>query len=134
MRRLAYFDCYRTMLGETLVRVDDTKPDTKPHVPLGEAAAIVCFEVGMTGPYAPRDLGIMAETVARLCTVYIGSSADETIRVVRQDELRGGRFSDGGRRIVFNDGRPALEGLFVTRTALRAALETIQRARTGGSS
>jgi hypothetical protein len=98
------------------------------HVPLAEAAAIFCFESGMTGPYSLRNLDLMAETVAKLCPVYLGSSADETIRALTEAELHGGRFTDGAKRMVFSDGRPALEHLFVTRTALRAALALITRA------
>lgn len=104
---------------------------TKGLVPITEAAAIMCFEAGMTGPYSPRNIDIMAETVARLCPLYLASSADETIRPLQKDEMRGGRFVDGAKRVVFEDGRPVLENLVVTRTALRAALETVQRARAG---
>jgi hypothetical protein len=103
--------------------------DIKGHVPVAEAAAIFCFETGMTGPYSLRNLDLMAETVARLCPIYLGSSADETVRALTGEELRGGRFADGGKRMVFGDGRPALEHLFVTRTALRAALTLISSAR-----
>jgi hypothetical protein len=103
-------------------------------VPVTEAAAIMCFEAGMTGPYLPRNLDIMAETLAHLCALYVGSSADETIRPLQKDELRGGRFVEGAKRVVFGDGRPALENLVVTRMALRAALHAIERARTAASS
>ena len=96
---------------------------------MAEAAAIFCFEAGMTGPYSLGNLDLMAETVAQLCAIYLGSNADETIRALTQDDLRGGRFVDGGKRMVFSDGRPALEHLFVTRTALRAALALISRGR-----
>ncbi len=106
--------------------------DIKGHVPLSEAAAIFCFESGMTGPYLLRNLELMAESVAQLCAIYLGSSADETVRALTEEELRGGRFADGGKRMVFSDGRPALEHLFITRTALRAALATIERVRKGG--
>jgi hypothetical protein len=97
---------------------------------VSEAAAIVCFEVGMTGPYSLKNLDTMADTLAQLCTLYLTSSADETIRALQKEELRGGRFVDGARRMVFQDGRPAFEHLAVTRTALRAFTETIHRART----
>lgn len=105
---------------------------TKPLISVAEAAVIVCFEVGMTGPYASKNIDLMADTVAHLCTLYLMSSADETIRALQKKELRGGRFVDGAKRMVFEDGRPALERIAVTRTALGAALETIQRARTAG--
>lgn len=98
-------------------------------MPVAEAAAIFCFESGMTGPYSLQNLDLMATTVAKLCTVYLGSSADETIRALTEDDVRSGRFADGGRRMVFNDGRPALEHLFVTSTALRAALALMTRTR-----
>ena len=117
-----------------MVDVVDAPPDTnKGLVPIAEAAAIACFEVGMTGPYLPRNIDIMADTVAQLCSAYLGSSADTTITALKRDELVGGRFVDGARRMVFQDQRPALEHLFVTRAALRAALATIGRARTVGS-
>ena len=96
-------------------------------MPLAEAAATFCFDSGMTGPYSLRNLDLMAETVAKLCPIYLGSSADETIRALMEHDLRGGRFADGGKRMVFSDGRPALEHLFVTRTAFRAALALIAR-------
>lgn len=103
-------------------------------VSLPEAAAILCFELGMTGPYSPRNLDIMADTLSQLCTLFLGSSADETIRTLRINELHGGRFVDGAKRMEFQDGRPTLEHFFVTRAALAAALAVIQRARTGGLS
>jgi hypothetical protein len=98
-------------------------------VPLAEAAATFCFESGMTGPYSLHNLDLMATTVARLCPVYLGSSADETIRALTEDEVRGGQFVDGGNCLVFKDGRRALEHLFVTRTALREALALVTRTR-----
>ena len=98
-------------------------------MPVAEAVVIFCFEAGMTGPYSLRDRDLMAETVVKLCTVYVGSNADETIRALTEDEVRGGRFVEGGKRMVFSDGRPALEHLFVTRTALRAALALMARKR-----
>jgi hypothetical protein len=101
--------------------------DIRGHVPLAEAAATFCYESGMTGPYSLHNLDLMAITVARLCPVYLGSSADQTISALTEDHARGGRFADGGKRMVFSDGRPALEHLFVTRTALRAALALITR-------
>lgn len=137
-----FLKSYLSLLGEhggkyergRMVDVVDAPPDTnKGLVPIAEAAAIACFEVGMTGPYLPRNIDIMADTVAQLCSIYLGSSADKTITALKKDELVGGRFVDGARRMVFQDQRPALEHLFVTRTALRAALATIAHARTVGS-
>ncbi len=81
------------VLGETLVCVSDIRG----HVPLGEAAATFCFDSGMTGPYSLRNLDLMAETVAKLCPIYLGSSADETIRALTEHDLRGGRFAGRDR-------------------------------------
>ena len=115
-----------------MVDVVDAPADTNNAlVPIAEAAAIACFEVGMTGPYSPRNIDIMADTVAQLCGLCVGCSTGKTITALNRDELRGGRFVDGAKRMVFQDGRPALEHLFVTRTALRAALATIGHARAG---
>ena len=137
-----FLKSYVSLLGEhggnyergRMADVVDAPADTnKALVPIVEAAAIACFEVGMTGPYLPRNIDIMADTVAQLCSVYLGSSADKTITALEKGQLRGGRFVDGAKRMVFQDERPALEHLFVTRAALRAALATIARARTVGS-
>jgi hypothetical protein len=104
---------------------------SKALVPLAEAAAIMCFEVGMTGPYSLHNIDTMADTIAQLCTLYVASSADETMKAFQKDDLHGGRFIDGAKRMVFDDGRPALDHLVVTRTELRAALVVVQRLREG---
>ena len=103
---------------------------SKALVPITDAAAMLCFDVGMTGPYSQSNLDLMAGTVAELCTLYVASSADETMIALRKEDLRGGRFVDGAKRMVFEDGRPALEHLVVTRTALRAATAVVHRFRT----
>lgn len=79
------------------------------------------IKAGTTGPYSLSNLDLMAGTVTELCTLYVVESADETMRPLQEDELRNGRFVDGARRMVFEDGRPALEHLVVTRTALRGS-------------
>jgi hypothetical protein len=91
---------------------------------------MLCFDVGMTGPYSSKNLDLMAGTVAELCTLYLASSADETMRPLHKEDLLGGRFVDGAKRMVFEDGRPPLEHLVVTRTSLRAATAVVQRLRT----
>jgi hypothetical protein len=100
----------------------------KGFVPMREAALTAAFKCGMTGPLSGRNLDAMAEMVAGLCTLFVASS-DGTIRALSREDVRGGRFMDGAKRVSFHDGRATLEPLFVTSTALRAALALMTRTR-----
>jgi hypothetical protein len=83
----------------------------------------------MTGPTSGSNLDAMANMVAGLCTLFVASNGGTTITALSREDVRGGRFTDGAKRMSFRDGRGTLEPLFVTTTALHAALALMTRGR-----
>lgn len=71
----------------------------------------------------------MAREIAQLVTLYALSPSREQIQTLTASDLRGARFVDGGATISFDDGRPDISGVCMTRTALNIALETVKRTR-----
>lgn len=71
----------------------------------------------------------MAETLARLLEVYAVSGDGKEVRRVGLHELEGGIFSDGGRVVRFRDERDPIDGLAVTREALKAAVAALRNTR-----
>ena len=71
----------------------------------------------------------MAETLARLVTLYSVSPDGTRVRCLTPAELRGGVFAEGGKWLRFPDQREPIGGLAVTRTALKAALAALKDAK-----
>jgi hypothetical protein len=69
----------------------------------------------------------IANVLSSLVTLYVLSHDRQHIQALDQDELRGAVFADGGRTISFSDGRASIGDLFLTRTALKRAMEAMQR-------
>ena len=68
----------------------------------------------------------MAERLCQLLTVYCLSEDRQQVRIIERAELQGGIFADGGHIVRFRDERPAISGLAVTRTALKAAVAALK--------
>lgn len=95
---------------------------------LGEAAVLTCLRI--QGPGAGFTLDVLdryAQALSRLTTIYTVSADREYVRALVANEVQGGRFADGGRVLVFNDGRQSIGGLAVRRNELYAAIETLRR-------
>jgi hypothetical protein len=70
-----------------------------------------------------------AKLLSRLVTVYTISADQTDVRELDSEVIAGGTFSDGGRKIVFKDGRESIGNLAITRPALRAAIEVLKSSR-----
>jgi hypothetical protein len=95
-------------------------------VPLSEAVLTACFQTGMSGAISKLKADAMVSILAQRCTVYLVSK-DKTVRALTSEELTKGTLVEGGRCMVFADGRERLQRLMVTRSALRAAIAAIRR-------
>ena len=71
----------------------------------------------------------MAESLAKLLTVYAVSNDRLTVRRLTPADLQGGIFADGGRVVRFRDDRDPITGLAVTREALKAAVIALKDTR-----
>ena len=65
--------------------------------------------------------------LSRFATIYAVSEDRKDIRALGPDDLRGGQFRDGGREIVFPDGRTKLTGLAMRRSELAWAIDALKR-------
>ena len=84
-----------------------------------------------TVPGGPKpndaDSEAMALELSRLVSLYALSPNREQIQTLTASDLRGGRFVRGGEALTFDDGRPEIRGICMTRAALKVALETLKR-------
>jgi len=69
----------------------------------------------------------MALELSRFVSLYALSPNREQIQTLTASDLRGGRFTRGGEVLSFDDGRPEIRGICMTRAALKVALETLKR-------
>jgi hypothetical protein len=101
-------------------------------VTMAQAAVKAYLEtVGPATTLTELQRNEMADFLARLVEVYFVSGDRETIRTLGAAEVRGGRFVDGGRTILFKDGREPMSGLAVTRASLNTAIEAMKRSKRG---
>lgn len=68
------------------------------------------------------QLNAVANTLTRLVTVYSMSDDWTSVRSLTAEDMRGGLIAGGGQVIKFQDGRPSIFGLVITRTSFNAAL------------
>jgi hypothetical protein len=102
-------------------------PDLKELVPMPEAALLAYIAAfGIDNTISRVHRNDMAERLCHLLTVYCVSEDRRHVRVVEKAELEGGIFADGGHIVRFRDERPAISGLAVTRTALKAAVAALK--------
>ena len=102
-------------------------------VTMAEAVVTACTEVEMPLPRTISDAtrNQYAMLLSRLVTVYTISADQTDVRELDRELIAGGTFRDGGREIVFKDGRESIGNLAITRPALRGAIEVVKRARSG---
>ena len=108
----------------------DTRADAIPNdlTMLGEAAVLACLRVrGPSSGFTLAVLNLYAKALSRLATIYVVSEDREHIRALVADELQGGKFRDGGREIVFSDGRAKIRRLAVRLKELRPAIDSLKR-------
>jgi hypothetical protein len=96
-------------------------------VSMPEAAAMA-FISTTPGGRKPSDADseAMALELSRLVSLYALSPNHEQIRTLTASDLRGGHFARGGEALTFDDGRPEIGGICMTRAALKVALETLK--------
>jgi hypothetical protein len=97
-------------------------------VSMPEAAAMAFISTAPGGRKpSEADSDAMALQLSRLVSLYALSPNREQIQTLTQSDLRGGRFAGGGEVLAFDDGRPEIRGICMTRAALKIALETLKR-------
>jgi hypothetical protein len=98
-------------------------------VPMPEAALLAHLSAfGMDHTISRLHRDDMAQTLARLLTVYAVSDDRGSVQRLADADLEGGSFAEGGRVVRFKDGREPITGLAVTRTALKAAVAAVKDA------
>jgi hypothetical protein len=99
-------------------------------ITMSEGALMACVHVQGGAPLsAIPDVvrNTFAELLAQLVTIYAISEDRAQVRALTIDDIRGGTFRDGGREIVFGDGRETIRGLALSRPALQVAIATLRR-------
>lgn len=95
---------------------------------LGEAAVLACLRVkGPSSGFTLAVLNLYAQALSRLATIYVVSEDREHIRALAPGDLQGGKFRDGGREVVFTDGRAKISRLAVRLRELHPAIEALKR-------
>ena len=97
-------------------------------MPEAAAMALVSTVPGVPKP-SDTDCEAMALELSRLVTLYALSPSHEQIQTLTASDLRGARFTDGGAVVAFDDGRPEIRGVCMTRAALNIALRTFKGGR-----
>ena len=101
----------------------------KELVPMEEAALLAYISAsGMDRTITRLHRNEMAQTLARLVTVYCISEDGSRVRRLVPEDLQGGIFADGGRKVTFRDQREPITGLAVTRAAIKAAAGALRNA------
>jgi hypothetical protein len=91
-----------------------------------EAAVLACYEAGgKTRTISEAEIDVMANWLSRIVTLFSVSDDRAAAQPLKPAELRGGSFSNGGRFLRFEDGRPPIGDLMITYTAFKSALEII---------
>jgi hypothetical protein len=71
------------------------------------------------------ELDRLAQTLARLATLYSVSEDRKSIVALGPHDTHGGRFKMAGKVMEFRDGRSALIGLAMTLTSLNEAIDRL---------
>jgi hypothetical protein len=98
---------------------------------MAEACLVAYVEVeGGVPADIPESLrNRYAGLLAKRLTLYSMSEDRERIRRLEGRDMRMALFRDGGREIAFLDEREPIGNLVVKRTALKAAIEILKRAK-----
>lgn len=95
---------------------------------LGEAAVLACLRVkGPSSGFSVPVLNLYAQALSRLVTLYALSDDRKQVRSLSPGDLEGGKFRDGGREVVFSDGRTKIGRLAVRLKELHPAIEALKR-------
>jgi hypothetical protein len=95
---------------------------------LGEAAVLACLRVkGPSSGFSLAVLNLYAQALSRLATIYVLSDDPKLVRSLSPGDLEGGKFRDGGREVVFSDGRTKISRLAVRLKELHPAIEALKR-------
>lgn len=98
-------------------------------LPMEEAALLAYISAsGIDRTITRLHRNDMAQTLARLVTVYSISEDGRRVRRLAPEDLQGGIFADGGRKVSFRDQREPITGLAVTRAAIKAAAGALRNA------
>lgn len=71
----------------------------------------------------------VAHALIDLATIYTHDASRSTITALKRDDVVGGEFRDGARRLFFPDGRPQITPLAIRSSALRQAVEAMRAMR-----
>lgn len=66
----------------------------------------------------PEQLNGIAYAIGALLPLFTYEGDSQTLRPLSDEELRKGLFRDGGRSMIFLDGRPAISRLAVSASGL----------------
>lgn len=113
------------MSDEEKERLDRLRND---FITLNEAASMAHLHMmrdRLDTTIPDAQLNAVANTLARLVTLYSMSDDWTTVRSLTAEEIRGGVIAGGGQMIGFKDGRPSIFGLVITRTSVKAALQAL---------
>lgn len=104
-------------------------------VTMADACLMACADVEGRRPaeISGAARNCYAALLATRLTLYSISEDREHVRPLEPDEIKSGKFRDGGREIFFADGRDTIVSLAVKRAALRAAIAALKRAKGGKS-
>ena len=71
----------------------------------------------------------IAHAISTLTLLYIPSADRTAFRQLAPPDLKGGRFSDGGAVLRFDDGRPEISGMCIQSSLIREVITELQYLR-----
>ena len=96
-------------------------------VGMRDAVEETCLQmVGRRTAIPDMDRNSVADILSRRTALYSVSNDGRTVRALSAEEVRSGRFIDGGQVLAFRDRRDAVRGLAVRRLDLAAAIEAMR--------
>jgi hypothetical protein len=95
---------------------------------MAEAAITAYRDVVGAGSISVVGRNVMAQILSDVLTLY-ACAADKTVRALTADEIRGGIFVDGARKIAFADGRAPITDIALSSGGLNTAIEAMKRSR-----
>jgi len=102
-----------------------------------EAAAALAYDhlyiqspADKTSGWASSDArNALAHAISSLTLLYVPSVDKTAFRRLIHPNLKGGRFSDGGSVLRFDDGRPEISGICIQTSLLREVIMELKRLR-----
>jgi hypothetical protein len=84
---------------------------------------------GTATPDASEVRNAIAHAISTITLLYVPSADRTAFRQLTQAELQGGRFSDGGAVLRFDDGRPSISGLCMQSSLVREVISELSNLR-----